>query len=184
MTVSQGLLILVVGPSGAGKDTLIEGARARLGDTGGFVFPRRDITRPADAGGEDHNAVEVADFEARRRAGGYALSWGAHGLFYGIPREVSRDVEQGRRVVVNVSRGVIGEARRAFPAVRVVEVTVPPEVLIGRLTARGRESSTEITRRLERAAAFEVEGAPEVFRFVNDKPLDAAIDAFVEILTG
>lgn len=180
--MSLGLLILVVGPSGAGKDTLIDAARERLGNLDRFVFPKRDITRRADAGGEDHNAVKLDDFEARRQAGWYALSWGAHGLFYGIPRDVLADVSEGRRVIANVSRGVIGEARRRFPAVRVIEVTVPPSVLAERLIARGRESNAEITKRLERAAAFRLEDAPDVFRFVNDKPLDEAIDAFIDLL--
>jgi ribose 1,5-bisphosphokinase len=178
-----GVLWLVVGPSGAGKDTLIDGARAALAGDPRFVFPRRDITRPADAGGEDHRAVDLAAFEAHRAAGGYVLSWGAHGLHYGVPVSVADDVAAGRAVVVNVSRGVIGEARRRFVHVRVISVTVPPEVLAARLAARGRESAAEIEARLQRAVSVDP-GGEGVIPFVNDRPRAAAIEAFVAVLRG
>ena len=134
-----GVLWLVVGPSGAGKDTLIDGARAALAGDPRFVFPRRDITRPADAGGEDHRAVDLAAFEAHRAAGGYVLSWGAHGLHYGVPVSVAGDVAAGRAVVVNVSRGVIGEARLQ----RVVSVDPGGEGVIPFVNDRPRAAAIE-----------------------------------------
>ena len=60
------MLVLVVGPSGAGKDTLIERAREALAGEARFRFVRREITRPEGAGGEDHIAVTPAAFAARR----------------------------------------------------------------------------------------------------------------------
>ena len=148
-----GTLFLVVGPSGGGKDTLIAGARARLPADSGFVFPRRVITRPADAGGEDHEEASPEDFEARRDAGGFMLHWEAHGLRYGIPESCAHDLASGRHVVANVSRAVIGDAASRYAPSVVLEVTAPPDVLARRLGMRGRESSDDIGRRLARNPA-------------------------------
>jgi ribose 1,5-bisphosphokinase len=177
-----GALILVVGPSGAGKDTLLAGARSRLGDRG-FVFPRRIITRPAEAGGEDHVAVTAEDFERRKAAGAFALSWSAHGNAYGIPACITDDLAAGRHVVVNVSRTVIDEARRRFARVGAVVVQAPRDALEARLKARGREDDGAVARRLDRATAHGV-GGDGVVEVVNDGTVDQGIARLVAALEG
>ncbi|MCX7384785.1 MAG: phosphonate metabolism protein/1,5-bisphosphokinase (PRPP-forming) PhnN [Alphaproteobacteria bacterium] len=147
------MLVLVVGPSGAGKDTLMAAARARLEGDARFRFVRRDITRAPDAGGEDHTAVSPAEFAARRAAGAYALSWEAHGLCYGIPADIVGHIASGGVAIANVSRGVLLEAAARFPTL-VLEITAPIAVLARRLAARGRESETDIAARLARAVAL------------------------------
>src|SRR3712207_2085991 len=104
------MLVAVVGPSGAGKDTLIAGARARLGPDPRFRFVRRGITRPASAGGEDHEPLDRGTFLRRRDAGGFALWWEAHGLLYGVPRDIEADLAASRCVVANLSRGVLARS--------------------------------------------------------------------------
>lgn len=174
------MLILVVGPSGAGKDSLIAAARHALAETGRFVFPRREITRDPGAGGEDFVALQAEEFAARERAGHYALSWRAHDLCYGVPRAIEAELAAGRAVVVNASRAVIPEARRRYVPLRVVLVSAPAEVLAARLIARGREDAAGISARLARAAA-PVMGA-DVIGFVNDRPIQEAGAAFVSVL--
>ena len=169
------MLVLVVGPSGAGKDTLLDAARTKLAGDPRFRFVRRVITRPAEAGGEAHEAVTEAEFAARE----FALSWGAHGLRYGIPANIADDLEAGRVVVANVSRGAIAEAARRFP-VRVIEVTAPAEVLAARLAARGRETGADIAARLARNVAFP--DGVRVERVINDSTLEAGVAQFLAAL--
>ncbi len=152
------MLILVVGPSGAGKDTLLEAARAALDGDPRFRFARRSITRDATPGGEDHQPVSQAAFECTRAADGFFLSWEAHGLGYGIPADVADDLAAGRVVVASVSRSVIDAARRRA-ATRVVEITAPADLLATRLAARGREGAPEIAARLARTVARPSDGA-------------------------
>lgn len=173
--------MLVVGPSGVGKDTLIDGARAGLADNPAVVFVRRDITRPAEAGGEDHQPVSEAEFQRREAAGDYALCWRAHGLSYGVPVGILQDLALGRRVVANVSRGVIDEARRRLGGVRVVSVTADPEQLAERLRRRGRETEAEIADRIARARAYSIAG-DDVIVLRNDSSREAGVMAMMSAI--
>jgi ribose 1,5-bisphosphokinase len=178
--MARGTLVLVVGPSGVGKDSIIAGAAERLRDDARYVFPRRLITRPETAGGEPHIALSPAEFAARREFGELLLHWHAHGLDYGLPRSLETALDGGWYVVSNVSRTVVAEARRRFPSVMVVAISAAPETLAARLAGRGREDAAQIERRLQRA----VPGDPPDVTIDNDGTLDEAIDRFVEILTG
>ncbi|MBN9530202.1 MAG: phosphonate metabolism protein/1,5-bisphosphokinase (PRPP-forming) PhnN [Alphaproteobacteria bacterium] len=171
-------LILVVGPSGAGKDSLIEGARTRLPDV---HFARRVVTRPAQAGAEVHDTLDRDDFERQEACGAFMLSWRAHGLAYGVPASLGRIRADGTAVVVNASRAVVGDARKRLAPVGVVVVTAPDDVLAARLAARGRERAEDIRERLKRATAVMPAGA-DVRTVVNDGDLEAGISAFVAAL--
>ena len=149
----NGILFLVVGPSGAGKDTLMLGARAHLANDERFVFARRSITRPADAGGEDHEAIDVTEFNRRRDAGGFLAHWQAHELNYGLPVALENELAAGKNVLANVSRAVIPEIIGRYQPTKVVEVIAPREILTARLRARGRESEGDLKRRLARKIA-------------------------------
>jgi phosphonate metabolism protein PhnN/1,5-bisphosphokinase (PRPP-forming) len=166
----QGWLVAVVGPSGAGKDTLMEGARAVLAGDARIRFVRRAITRPAGAGGEEHLPLDRTAFMAARDSGAFALWWEAHGLLYGIPRDIEGDIAAGRVVVANLSRAVLAAAAARLP-LQVLEITAPPEVLAARLAARGREDAADVAARLARAAPLPPGLAVE--RVLNDGPVDA-----------
>jgi ribose 1,5-bisphosphokinase len=145
------VLVGVVGPSGAGKDTLMQGARAALAEDARFVFARRLITRPAEAGGEPHMPVTADAFASLRESGGLALWWQAHGLLYGIPASIEAEIAAGRVVVANLSRGVLAEAA-ARHRLRVLHITAPVALLSARLAMRGREDAADIAARLSREA--------------------------------
>jgi phosphonate metabolism protein PhnN/1,5-bisphosphokinase (PRPP-forming) len=173
--------VLVVGPSGVGKDTLLDGARAALAHRSDIVFVQRDITRPRDAGGEQHAEVSGETFAARVAAGHYALHWQANGHGYGIPRTMADALAAGATVVVNGSRGVIDEARTRFGPVVVALVTARPETLRARLLQRGRESAAEIDARVARAALPGPSGA-DVVVIANDADPKVAIIQLVALI--
>jgi len=173
------VLVGVVGPSGAGKDTLMDGARAALAGDARFVFARRVITRPAAAGGEDHQPASADDFAQMRDQGDFALWWNAHGLSYGIPARIAAEAGQGRVVVANLSRGVLAEAAARFPLM-VLEITAPLDLRAARLAARGRESVEDVARRLSREAPLP-EGL-DIRRVVNDGPPEQGVAAVLTVL--
>ncbi|WP_297002824.1 MULTISPECIES: phosphonate metabolism protein/1,5-bisphosphokinase (PRPP-forming) PhnN [unclassified Thalassospira] len=178
-----GLLVLVVGPSGVGKDTLLDAARERLAQDKQFCFPRRCITRPAGTVGEIHIPVRPEDFGQMARQGAFLLSWKAHDLGYGIPRHVLEEVEAGKTVIVNVSRSVIDDACELVGRknVRVVNIRASAAALRKRLEARGREDALDIERRLARASAYQLDG-DYVVHVDNDADLETGILRFIRAL--
>ena len=174
----RGTLHLVVGPSGVGKDMLIDAARTARPD---LLYPRRTITRPADAGGEAHRAMTPQAFAAAVAEGAFALHWQAHGLHYGVPACIEPALANGRPVLVNVSRGVIDAARARFSPLRVLSVTAPPAALAERLAGRGRESAADIAARLARAPYLLPSGA-DVWPIHNGGTPEEGITAFLAAL--
>ncbi len=179
--MSPAPLILVVGPSGAGKDALMDGARRQLAAGGRFHFARRVVTRAASAGGEAYDGVSPEQFARIAASGGFLLSWAAHGLEYGIPRAVESLRRDGVAVVANVSRGVVDTARRDLVPVGVVVVTAPPALLAARLDRRGRETAADIQGRLHRPAP-PLPAGEGVCTVANDSTVEAGIDRFVAAL--
>ncbi|OAF11588.1 phosphonate metabolism protein/1,5-bisphosphokinase (PRPP-forming) PhnN [Bradyrhizobium neotropicale] len=147
--IGPGRLVLVVGPSGAGKDTLLRLAQAACIDDHDVVFPRRVVTRESSAA-EDNVAVSADEFRRGLDHGDFAVHWEAHGHSYALPLEINDDIRAGRTVVVNVSRTVIGALRGTYANVVVVAITAPPDVLAERLAARARLSDGNIAQRLAR----------------------------------
>ncbi len=148
-----GRLIYLIGPSGSGKDSLLDAAREPLAARGCRIV-RRVITRSAEAKGEAAQAVSVEQFAQMQEQGAFALSWAANGLHYGIPREIDLWLAEGHDVLINGSRGYLPQARERYPDLLVVLLSVDQVVLRERLLARGRESAQEIEARLSRNAQF------------------------------
>jgi ribose 1,5-bisphosphokinase len=147
--IGPGRLVLVVGPSGAGKDTLIDLARAACADDASVVFARRVVTREASSF-EDNEAITPVAFHEALADGAFAAHWEAHGLHYALRVAIKDDIAAGRTVVANISRTVIAALRADYADVVVVSVTAPPEVLAARLAGRSRSSDGDATARLQR----------------------------------
>jgi len=167
--VGPGRLVLIVGPSGAGKDTLIAGAKVACATNPAIVFPRRVVTRAA-SGAEDHDTLDDANFDRGVEDGAFAFWWEAHGHKYGIPSTADHHIRAGRIVVSNVSRGIVDDMREKYARVDAVLVTAPADVLASRLSRRSRQTDRSVTERITRNDAFslfradyviETTGAPE-----------------------
>lgn len=180
----KGRLVYIVGPSGSGKDSVIDYARSRLPAGSNVAFARRTITRPATAGGENHVAASVPEFGQLLEAGAFAMHWRANDLCYGIGREIFDQLDQDRTVVVSGSRQHLPHAVAAFPAMQVVLITAAFETLKARLVARGREDAAGIERRLNRAAALELMAGTDAFAIRNDGQLAEAGAKLIAFLAG
>lgn len=154
-----GVLVLVVGPSGAGKDTLIDIARAILAERADIHVARRVVTRTAGSG-EAHGTLTPEEFEQRRAT--FPLSWDAHGLSYALGEDVTAWLSAGHTVIANGSRAALPEARRRFARLHVVHVTAPMALRARRLAARGRETEADILQRLSRDPGLDLAPDAEI----------------------
>lgn len=182
--MANGMLFYVIGPSGAGKDTLMNYARQQLNGQYPVLFAHRYITRPVEAGGENHICLSTEEFRLRQELGLFALHWHSHGNYYGIGTEINGWLEKGVRVVVNGSREYLPFTREKYPNLVVLWVSVSPERLYERLVARGRESEPAIQSRLERASQFSVPDHPYCIQICNDTTLENSGGRFLEAITG
>ncbi|PSL17526.1 phosphonate metabolism protein/1,5-bisphosphokinase (PRPP-forming) PhnN [Shimia abyssi] len=171
-------VIGVVGPSGAGKDTVMRALAAARPE---MVLVKRVITRAPDEGGEDYTAVGSEAFERMVAEGAFALSWGAHGLRYGVPRGSVIGRPKGEMALVNLSRSVLDDAREQLDGFRVLSLTARPETLAVRLVKRGRESHSEITSRLARADHNRPVGA-DVMDVSNERSVQETVSAVLSAL--
>ena len=179
--LGPGRMVLVVGPSGAGKDTLMLALKERLSDRSDVTFARRTITRQADAGTEDHDTLSREDFDRLTAEGVVALSWEAHGLGYVIPKAYDEAIAAGRTVIANGSRKVLKTAADKYENAIVLLITAPVEILAERLASRGRESRDDILQRLQRAD-LEPDDVPNLIRIENTGSVEEAVREMVNAL--
>ena len=178
----NGPLVYVMGPSGAGKDSVMNRARTLLPSTAPVFFAHRYITRPADSGGENHVALSEAEFLLRREHGLFAFDWEAHGNHYAIGCEIEIWRKAGLTVVVSGSREHFLNAHGLDADTHPVLITAPAERLVERLAERGREDSGAAAKRLGRGAAYTVDDA-RLVTIMNDGALETAAQAFVSLIT-
>lgn len=177
----QGKLIVIVGPSGSGKDTLINWLRGRLSHDPRFLFVRRTVTRNADVQSEDHGTLNDADFEAAANTGKFAVTWNAHGLRYGIPIGVLAHTFEGGIAIANGSRRALQDVRSVFPDMLVINLRVDRHTLAHRLAQRGRETTQEIKKRLERMDTPIPDGI-ESITLDNSTSVENTGEAFLSII--
>lgn len=180
--MTAGRLVYCMGPSGAGKDSLLDWLRVHLPQPSPVHWAQRTISRAATAGGETHESVSQEAFVALCREHAFALHWQANGLGYGVRHAQLAPLAQGHWVLLNGSRAYLPEALARFPDLVAVHITASPQVLRERLLARGRETREEVEARVQRAMAYTPPPGSASLEVHNDDALSDAGRRLLNVL--
>lgn len=151
--MQAGKLLVLTGPSGVGKGTLVKLLLARHPELYLSVSATTRSPRPGEIDERDYYFVTKEQFEQMTRSG-RLLEWAEYaGNYYGTPRsKVEEKIAQGRVVILEIEVVGARKIKQTFPeALRIF--ILPPSVseLEHRLRGRGQDSNVAIARRLERA---------------------------------
>ena len=173
-------LVVVIGPSGAGKDSVLEGLRANWSFSKPAHFARRTITRPVKSDDEQHEAIDVASFEKMLQSQTFCMHWHANGISYGIRKTELDPINIGQWVFINGSRAYLPELLKVWPLATVVHISAAHEVLAQRLVQRGRESGDAMVKRLSRNVALNLPA--HAISIVNNSTLEDAVNSLTRAL--
>ena len=191
-----GWFVAIVGPSGAGKDTIINAVHQALKNNPEFLFVRRTITRKAginsfddhddtsqNIGNEDNIGVTLEKFFELSEKASFSLQWFAHGIHYALPIGIVDEVHKGKIVIANISRAELEHAKELFGKVFVIEINAPIGILKERLLSRKREKITDIEERLERAnIPIHLPKGAKYCYIDNSENINSAVDKVLSIL--
>lgn len=175
---SSGQLVTIIGPSGVGKDTIMLALKQQCPDV---HLAKRVITRPEEAEGEDFTGVSFEEFKQRKAAGDFVLDWSAHGLEYGIPKDIDDFLNKGKTVLFNGSRAALPTFEAMYPDIKTIMISASHDTLSKRLAKRGRETAAEVENRLKRAS-YKMPHAKDLRMVSNDGDLQQAVDQLKEMI--
>lgn len=175
--MEKGMLIVISGPSGSGKGTVVK----RLKNMEGYSISVSVTTRERSDGevhGSDYFFISREDFEAMRDNGGLLEHAEYCGNLYGTPRfYVEEEIERGNTVVLEIEVNGALQVKERFPECILIFLMPPTKSeLKRRLVERARESHDEMERRFKKAAE-EIDLLDEYdYLVINDRIEDALAD--------
>ncbi|MBK1988749.1 guanylate kinase [Sphaerospermopsis aphanizomenoides BCCUSP55] len=182
---SLGKLIVLTGPSGVGKGTLMKSLLHRHPELYYSVSVTTRSPRPGEINGKNYYFISRSKFE-QLVAQGEFLEWAEFaGNYYGTPRaDVLDQIQSGKLVVLEIELEGARQIRNSFPKALSIFI-LPPSFseLEKRIRGRGQDSEEAIARRLHRAQE-EIQAADEFdIQIVNDN-LEIALNQIETVLFG
>jgi guanylate kinase len=178
-------LLVITGPSGVGKGTLIRGLRERIPELELSVSATTRHPRPGEEDGVDYHFLTQEEFEQRAAAGEFVEHASYSGNRYGTLRsELERRLKAGVPVVLEIEVQGARQVRSTLPDAFQVFIAPPSvEALRARLVGRGTDEPDQVDERL-RTAERELEAQPEFARVVVNDRLEQATDQLAEIVAA
>jgi guanylate kinase len=175
-------VLVITGPSGVGKGTLIRGLRERLPELELSVSATTRAPRPGERDGVDYHFLDDAEFDRRIAAGEFIEYASYAGRRYGTLRpELEARVRAGVPVVLEIEVQGARQVRASLPeAVQVFIAPPSPEALRRRLEGRATDAPQEVDRRLA-VAAEELRARDEFAHVVVNDDLERALDDLTAI---
>lgn len=171
-------LVYVVGPSGAGKDSVLSWLVSQPSLKSAVHWATRDVTREGHESSQRDCTVSPQTFACLQAQGAYALWWQANGLSYGVRHEAMAPFERGQWLLLNGSRRHLSAALAQYPGLTVLHITADAELLRQRLIQRGREQGQAVQTRLATDTSLNADpqlwGHSRVLRVLNNGSLEEA----------
>lgn len=177
---NNGLAVVIVGASGAGKDTIINKFAELQPD---FCVARRYITRNTLDSNEAFISVPSGEFKTLAQEDVFCLTWSAHDCQYGISKDIYKSYLKGERVVLSISRSVLNDAIALFPSHKIINITANQDILRSRLLARGRENSEQIDARIARST-HKIPQNIQYSTLHNNGSVDEAVSTLMTLIEG
>jgi guanylate kinase len=188
IALKPGKLVVISGPSGVGKSTVVRQVLERLGPKIRLsVSATTRPPRPGEQDGVHYYFLTDAEFRRRREAGEFleSIEVFGRGHWYGtLWSEVRSSLSQGKWVILEIDVDGAGEVLRQFP--EAVTIFIRPdsvEELERRLRARGTESEDAVQRRLA-VARHELQQSDQYEHQVVNVTVGEAVDEINQILRG
>jgi guanylate kinase len=176
-------VLVITGPSGVGKGTLIRTLLERIPELELAVSATTRRPRPGEEDGVDYHFLDDAEFDRRIAAGDFVEHAAYSGRRYGTLRsELERRTGAGAPVVLEIEVQGARQIRETMPeAVRIFVAPPSEEALRNRLVGRGTDDPEQVEARL-RTAREELAAQGEFPHVVINDRLDDAVEALEEVV--